>query len=190
MRHGRCIAGCCIAVGALAISLSTFADIYRSTNKSGHAVFSDIPVENAEKIDLPPAQTYTSPNIPATEESTDDTQPSSANYDAVTLTGVTPESTLQHGLPISVSVSSTPALQGNDRYGVTIDGKPIGEPQTSGQFTIPANTLFRGEHQIQATIIDDKNQILKSSDPIVFYIFQQSIQSPTNPNRNRIRRGN
>ncbi len=177
MRHG--LVECGIIVLTMIVSQPILADIYRSVDKDGSVIFSDLPAKGAEKVELPPAQTYTTP-ASATPNTSDTNQGNTeqpqqvGHYEAVTLSGIQAKSTLPHNQPISISVSSMPALQDTDRYGVLLDSKAISKPQTTGQFTIPAAAVTRGEHRVQAVIVNQKNQILKQSDPITFFVFQRS----------------
>lgn len=181
MRHGRICIWTVICTVSISLPVIANADIYRSVDQKGNIIFSDSPVKGAKKIELPPAQTYTASMPKPASKNTTPNPTQAVQYDAIMLTGITAESTLPHNQPISVSVSSTPPLQGNDQYGVLVDGKPVGAPQTSGQFTIPGTGLVRGEHRAQAVIVNKKSEVLKQSDPITFYIFQPSLQLNTHP---------
>ncbi|MCD6055847.1 MAG: hypothetical protein K0R12_809 [Gammaproteobacteria bacterium] len=176
-----------ISIIALILSASSQAEIYRSVDKNGNMVFSDSPSDTGQKVELAPTQVYTPPTVEKSTTNIDeagaDTAPTDSNttqtqnkpYESVSMTGVEDQSTLPHNIPISVTISSIPALQAGDSYNVLIDGNSNGPAQTNGAFSIPVTGFDRGQHTLQAVVVDSNNNVLKQSNPVTFFIFQRSL---------------
>ena len=75
-----------------------------------------------------------------------------------------------------VRTTVTPDLAAGDRLEFLVDGDPIGPP--SPILEIPLYGITRGEHALQARIIDSTGNVASFSPPIVVYVWQASLLFP------------
>lgn len=164
-----------------------WADVFKSTDEQGNAVYSDTPLnDQAERITLPteeqsetnePPQNISeqTPNQESQSEvmSLDQKKP----YSKFTITTPADQATIQNQPIIYVDVSVVPELQKGDTIQIYLDGHPWGSPlaSTHFQFTRPD----RGTHQLSAKLIDDKKGVVKETGVHTIYIHQAHI--PTSP---------
>lgn len=173
--------------------------IYKTQEKNGATLYSDIPQKNSKKIQIDNNinvnQATTISNNPIQENngtgnkttiSTNGSKSSAPTaINAITSTDynlkiTSPENqtTFQNQLPIPVSVLVSPTLKEGDQLQLIVDGKPYGKPENAT--TINVDNLDRGTHQIQAGIFDSKTKtITKVSRPITIYKHQTSTLLPT-----------
>ena len=153
--------------------------IYKQTDEQGNVYFSNNPSPQAEKIELP-APTITAPESPppASKEPTSSEQellsPPSASqlertpYTKFQLSYPTQKLTFHNQRQISVTIDITPALREGDKIQLQVDGKPYGKPQAATEFTL--EQLNRGEHHLFAQLIDEKDQVIQSTERITIYV--------------------
>lgn len=84
------------------------------------------------------------------------------------------------GGELSVEVALQPALRAGHTLRVQLDGDRVVE-LPPGQTRITIDEVFRGEHRLRASVVDDQGRELVSSDPVVFFVQQASILNPNNP---------
>lgn len=163
------------------LSLTTFsqclqAGVYRVVDEEGNVTYTDNPPANdpsVETLDLPPVNTQPALQIPVTRKKNDEDETS--GYERITIASPAQETTIPPGqLDIPVKVSLEPALKAGDRIQLLFDGQPYGAPGASSLFKI--NALVRGEHRIQAQVIDHNNNVVISSGITTVYVKRHSIQ--------------
>ncbi len=168
--------------------LPVHAEIYRWVDDSGNVVFSDEPQPGSEKVDLPPATTYT----PVDEEAVTD--------DILKLSPEEKESTPQQSLPdyqirivapandesiwvnngdVTVSLIVEPSLdtERGDQVILRLDGEAVSEPRNSTTFQL--NNLSRGTHTLNAEVVDGNGATLTSTGTVTFHLHRASIQNNT-----------
>jgi hypothetical protein len=162
-------------------------EMWRWVDERGIVHYSDRPHPGAERVELGPAQTYTAPELPpprpAAPEPPAEPVPSYAR-----LSIVSPEEgemLWNIGGELGVELDLQPPLRDGHQLRVYLDGERVADvPQASGRFTI--GEVYRGEHTLRASIVDDRGRELVSSATTTFYVQQASI---LNPNRPRQRPG-
>lgn len=143
----------CVACALLLGSLSAHAGVYTYLDAEGNRVFTDQPRRaNAERLELGPPAAAEAPVLPPAAP-------------------LPPYLLLRIGLPLPgavihstsggllVSLESEPALQGDHRYRLLLDGQPLGEPGRSPVFALA--DLPAGDHQLAAEIIDGAGRIVE-----------------------------
>ena len=158
-------------------------EVWRWVDDNGVVHYSDRPWPGAEKIELRGAQTYRAPAIAPQSAA----EPAAADEDAASrYTGfriASPEEgeTLWNiGAQLPVRLELEPALAPGHRIRVYLDGELREAGLRVTQTTL--SEVYRGEHRLRATVVDDQGQELASTAPITFYVQQASLQ---NPNRAR-----
>jgi hypothetical protein len=157
-------------------------EMWRWVDENGVVHFSDRPRPGAERVDLRPAQTFTAPEIeprrvPAAEAAQGTGEPESVRYNRLAVLSPADGETLWNiAGELNIQVDVDPALRSNHGLVVFLDGQRIGTPRPDTSFTI--GDVTRGEHTLRVAIVDERGRERASSDPVVFYVHQTSIQNP------------
>lgn len=163
-------------------------ELWRWVDEDGVIHYSDRPHPGAERVVLESAQSYRAPAQPArTEdgvaEEDDDADADGAAYSELRIVSPEPEETLWNiGTELDVRLSISPAMSQAHQLRIYLDGSRVEDvPQGRSQFTL--GEVYRGEHTLRAAIVDENGRELASSDPVVFYVQQASLQNPNRPGR-------
>lgn len=162
------------SVAALAVPVWTWVD------ESGQRHYSDRPVEGATQIEVGASQTFSSeaPQQNLGSTNSQDSQASEpdagAPYTVLDVISPEPEETLWNiGGEMTLEVSVYPALRAAHTIGVIYDGQRL-EP-SARSLSITITEVYRGEHTVQAVILDADGEELMRSMPVTFYVRQTSI---------------
>lgn len=163
----RTILLCCLVTN---IGISQ-AEIYQWTDSQGNVHFSDEPHPNAKSIELPKAQTFSSPKIelPKTDDKTTNGKPQ-ASYTIKILAPVDEATIRNNQNTINVSLDITPSLKKGDKVQIVLDGTPIGSPVKNTSFII--NDVYRGTHTIVAKVVNKDGKVLNTSKAVTFFMKQ------------------
>lgn len=178
--------------------------VYMKKDENGNIIFTDTPSEGAKKIkietpntvkpknstpnNLPPEAlrdmmppTGTPGEPPAEKKSPAEPQvPEKEVYKSVDITSPKNEETIWNPAMLSVSLSvkygdNKSGLQEGDKAVLVLDGQKVGEPSTSLSFTLNRDQVPRGEHKLQALVVNDSNTVLISSKTITIFIHYKSV---------------
>lgn len=159
------------------------APVYRHIDADGNVVYSDEP-KTGSRVDLKPI-TVVDPGSGATSAAS--TAPATApeaavEYKRFTITSPADEQTLPTGQAgnVQVQVAIEPALQNGDRVQLRVDGEVRQSPMRTSVFAL--SQLERGEHQLQADLVDAQGQVRLSTPPVTLYVQRASVNLPANPN--------
>lgn len=159
------------------------SEMWRWVDERGIVHYSDRPHPGAERVDVAPAQSYSAPALAPAGRAEEPEQSAAPATPYSRLNIISPgdgETLWNIGGDLNVQVAAEPELQGGHELHVYLDGKRVeGVPQGNGQFTI--GDVFRGEHTLRASIVDDRGSELMSSATIVFYVHQASLLNPNRP---------
>ncbi|HXF67555.1 MAG TPA: hypothetical protein VNK67_12780 [Burkholderiales bacterium] len=98
---------------------------------------------------------------------------------AIAIVSPAPEQTVHDNegrVPVSVAVTPADALDTGHRVRVTLDGRAHGAPRHALSFTLEG--VERGEHTLQAELVDAGGRALAVSAPVKFYLWQASRLFP------------
>lgn len=178
------------ALTVLLVAGPAYADAFRWVDEFGVVHYSDRPVEGAERIELdvrPTPASATPSRSPASATTPNAAVPSrsaAASAQTVQTTGyqtleiVRPqlgETLWNIGSVLTVSMRSSPALQSGHRVQLLYDGQRRAD-LVSDSLDIVVNNVYRGEHTLQAEIIDANGEVVMQSRTKRFYVQQSSIQ--------------
>ena len=151
------------------------AEVYRIERPDGTVEFSDEPQLGAEKVEIPKIQIYSPPPPPPAKSvtsSSEEPEQKQIQYTLLQITSPAYEETLFHSTEgVSVAVSVNPALGKGHEIVILFDGGEAARGR-GNSFTI--KDVDRGSHTLKAIIEDKKGRILKSSDPVIFFLRQHS----------------
>lgn len=150
--------------------------VYRSVDKQGNPAFSDAPTKGAQEVDLPPIQSYSTPELPPKTAPSRPPQVSNegVSYASVHIISPAPEETIwsNQGI-ITVTVEVDPSMQPPDQLQLLLDGEVVAASGRSGTFQLSG--IERGEHALAAQIVDTEGNVLISSTG--FPVFLHKIVS-------------
>ena len=153
------------------------ADVYKQELPDGTVIFSDQPGPDAEKIEIPKLQTFPPPPQPVfIEPEIKPGKKSAIGYNKITITAPANEATIRENsgkVEINVAIEPSLQTQAGHKVLVTMDGKAIGDPATTLQYTL--DNVDRGTHTLQASILDASGTPLMTSATVTFYLKRHSI---------------
>lgn len=158
------------------------AEVYRWTGADGHIHFSDRPQPGAERITItvsPPASSLSSAaSAAAGSRVSGNEEPAPvARYQSLTITDPAQEQVLWNiEGQLDVAAALQPALQPGHALRFNLDGRTVAAEagSTRAQF----QEVFRGEHSVQAEVVDSQGRTLVSSLPTRFFVRQTALPNP------------
>ncbi|MGK0673709.1 MAG: DUF4124 domain-containing protein [Halothiobacillaceae bacterium] len=170
----------------LALSLAVqAAEVYRYVDEKGGVVFTDRPQKGAEKliIEPAPATSVVVPRLPAAVPAAPAViKPGSepfAGYEALRITQPSPDESLISTVgDVDVSINLHPALRADLGHGLTVllDGTPVAQNSTRMNFVL--NNVDRGEHVLEAYVLDATGAVLIQAVPVRFSLHRPSLLLP------------
>ena len=150
--------------------------VYKSYDKDGSVKFTDEPVDGSQEIEVRESNRvqFVRPEVkPSPEDELEqvlDIKPVSYK---VNIAAPGDQSHYHnHAEPIPVRVSVQPELQQGDRIEVTDNGEVISPGEGGGyQLEYPP----RGEHRLEARIINSKGNVVAEAEAVTIYIHRASI---------------
>jgi hypothetical protein len=82
---------------------------------------------------------------------------------------------------VEAQVTVAPELATGDNVGLLLDGMPVAPPMKSLDF--PLYGITRGQHLLQARIIDATGNVGSISPPSIFYVWEASRLFPDRRDR-------
>ncbi|MGM0981844.1 MAG: DUF4124 domain-containing protein [Pseudomonadota bacterium] len=189
-----------LVILALGLSVSLLAqaqNIYRSTDAQGNVVFTDNPERGGEEVDLEPLTVVPSRGevsegeAPAVidgggSERSDGRSAGSGQpfmpYDSFTILSPGQEETLPTGAAgnVQVALGIQPNLREDHRVRLLMDGQISQTAMHTDTFML--NNLNRGEHVLQAELLDASGAVRHRTSPVTLYVQRASVNLPQNPN--------
>lgn len=173
------ILGLLLAIALTAPSMTaSAAEVYRQIDSQGNVTFSDQPGKDAEAVQIKPVTTVTLPKMRDLKASSAPT-PKSANdrsdspYNKVAFSAPDNNQAFYSGNgDVTFQVTSTPALKNGNEFQITLDGQPVGQ---SASGTVTVRNVFRGTHNAQVSIVDQKGRTVAAGDSITFTVHRPSV---------------
>lgn len=172
-----------ILLAGLLFAGIAYGEAYRWVDENGVVHYSDRRmVEQAEAFELPqPGDgvsvsrgTTRRPAISPPRASRGDSA-ASRNYQGLEVLHPGQDETLWNiGGSLKVSLRLTPALKSGDRVQVLYDGVAV-SGLTGNSLDVTLTEVHRGEHTIQAEILDSADNSVIQSSVNVFYVQQSSV---------------
>jgi hypothetical protein len=180
-------------------SATAMATTYRWVDAQGVVHYSDTPQPGAQVVDLPQAQTYRAPPVPAAGTAAGNGASSSSGagsssgasaganaaanaYQVCALTAPDSEQSFYAPESVDVQVQLSPGLHAGDQLTVTMDGSAL-QPLAAGALQYRADQPSRGAHTLNVAVRDASGKILCSSGALTFYVQRPSLLSPLAPAR-------
>ena len=158
-------------------------EMWRWVDENGVVHFSDRPQPGAERVDMRGAQTFTAPEIAPrrSEEAVsgqEAAEPATVRYNRLAILAPGEGEMLWNiAGELSIEVDVDPGLRSDHGFLVYLNGQRVdGPPRAETSFTI--GNVHRGEHTLRVAIVDEGGRERASSNPVVFYAQQTSVQNP------------
>lgn len=156
-----------------AITMPTLADVYKTVDEDGNVTFTDNPASGkgkVEEVKLPAVNTQPAINTKAKKS---EKSASTSGYSEVSILSPAQDATIPPGqLNVVVQVFMDPALQPGHLIQLLHNGQPYGEAAYATSFSI--DQLIRGEHSVQAQVVDESGNAIASSGTVTFYVKRAS----------------
>jgi len=155
---------------------------YTWVDETGQTHYSDRPVpgstlielETSEGIDAPP------PAAAPSQEEAEEIDPADA-YSAFNILQPVHQETLWNVAGVvNVTLDVAPILQTGHRVGVYLDGALADVTTMTSQLQL--TDVFRGQHTLQAVVLDNDGEEVLRSLAVTFMVQQTSLLNPNNPN--------
>ncbi len=147
--------------------------VYKTRDAEGNIIFSDVQTEGAEVIELQEVQTLNIPKVnPDQFRETTKLTPKETEYSQFELISPENDSTIRSNEGnVSVSIEITPTLDEKHVIVFFMDGKEVSSGK-SKQLSLTG--LDRGSHIVTAAVINESENIIKSSNKVVFHLRKES----------------
>ena len=159
----------------LLVAVTAIADTWTWTDDEGVVHYSDRPHPGAERITIDEPNTSQSPSQrrnTAEPDAASEEAPRSVAYASFEVASPRAEETLWNiGGVLNVSLALSPPLQPGHQVRVYFDGTPQMVSGTSFQL----QEVWRGEHNLQAEVVDATGKLMIRSKPIRFYVQQSTV---------------
>ena len=159
----------CLMLLTIPPAMGDGSTVYKWSDSNGSVIFSDKPHPGAQEIQIPNIQTYSAPKIP--QAILPDDSKSEDQEITYKVSIVQPEDQITIRNPqgyVSVILEVMPPLKNGNKVQLLVDDSPVGSPQDSTVFAL--QNILRGSHTIVAKVLNSKNKVLTTSDPITFYM--------------------
>ncbi len=151
--------------------------VYRTVGPDGVVEFTDRPPdENAVEVEVPPPNTYTPPPVPAREPAGAGAAPAGFRYRRLAIAAPRPDQMFADNTGnVTVRVEVEPPLETRlgHRLEVLVDGTPRG-----GGPVLELTNLPRGEHTVQARVVDGTGRVLRQTPVVRFHVARVSELGP------------
>jgi hypothetical protein len=164
----------------LVITLALQADVYRSVDEHGHVIFSDTSTDNAEKIELQQAFTYTAPVIVELAEDEQSPPPlidiKMPNYKIVITSPPQNETLRENAGNVIIDIELSPELniQRGDKLIFSLDGQLKSTMQDTQSYTF--TNVDRGSHVASVSVVDKNGKLIKSSKSVLFHLQRIAVR--------------
>jgi hypothetical protein len=157
------------------------ATIYKWVDEKGVTHYSDQPHENAKKVEVTSAQTYTP--APVADTSARPTpQPTSASYNVCEIFVPENDEVFFNTQSVTARVRLDPELQAGHRLAIALDGKRVSDSYSGVEFTL--SPVYRGSHSVTAVVEDARTgQSICTTASVTFHVRQPSDIAPNRANR-------
>lgn len=164
----------CLALCLCLPLIGHSASVYKWKDKQGNVHFSDQPHPGAERVKLPPTQTFSPPALPPEKNTSQQNAAGERSYKSISVIQPENNATIRNnqGL-VSVAVSIDPSLMKGDNVVLLFDGKAVGEPQPTTAFTL--NGVERGTHSIAVQVIDSKAKVIGQSNDVTIHMHRPRV---------------
>lgn len=165
----------------LFISITSLAQIYMKTDKNGNVTYSDMPMPDAQtiNIEVSPPENGAKPTLQPLEKTAAIT--SKKPYTTFRIVSPQNNESIQNQPSLKVEIKLEPALQQGDKIQIYVDGKKTG--LLSDTTSIDAGLIDRGTHELYAELVDAQERNFMQSNVITINFHRARTGFPPNKNK-------
>jgi uncharacterized protein DUF4124 len=178
-----------VTVLVLLASLTTEASIYKTIDKDGNVIFTDVPPkDDSETVKLETYNTYKAVTPPAAPTSVTQVpaeqseEVAGTRYEVLSIATPRPDESIRENAGnLIITVSTTPEIATTEGHSleVLLDGKVM---SSGSDKTIALTNVDRGTHQLSAQITNSDGDVLITSPAVEFHMLRASrLNVPKNP---------
>ncbi len=159
--------------------MSAQAEVYRWFDENNRVVFSDRNQLGAEEVIIESLSSYTPVSRSLTNSSDSDEENSNTfvvpNYQVEIMSPQDDEAVRSNAGIVNINAKVEPTLSAdrNDQIILKLDGRILGQPSSSQNFTL--TDIDRGTHTLQVAVVDKSGNLLKTSTPVSFHLQRHSV---------------
>jgi hypothetical protein len=173
------LASCLLAFASQAQEAKVEMWMWKDANGVVH--YSDVPGPGAVKVDINVSKGQPGA-APATPDASASASPAPAReagtYTSLTIVQPANETSyFEADAVVDVQISSDPSLADGDRVYLYLDGRQVGNSGDAQSYSLPS--VERGAHSLIAVIFDAQAREKIRSRPVVFYMKQNTIGTPS-----------
>jgi uncharacterized protein DUF4124 len=160
-------------INLLILSIVNAETVYKTRDAEGNVIFSDVPADGAEEIEVNEAQTINIPQVKLPENRpTTKLIPKETEYIRLEITNPVNDTTIRSNEGnVSINLEVEPALAEEDVFLLFIDGKEVSSGKAK-QFSL--SNMDRGSHSVYVAVKNEKDKVLKQSNKLVFHLRKES----------------
>jgi hypothetical protein len=166
-------------LGFILVAPSLAEGIYKWEDPDGQVHYSDMPKEGAVEVEVQPAQTFSLPTTASTAAATSATDNNTdteenQGYESLAIVSPGQEETIWNtGGKVTVSLNLQPGLKAGHSIRLYMDGQLLADLPPSSS-SLQLSDVYRGEHQVQAEVQNEKGQVQIKASPVTFFYQQTS----------------
>lgn len=166
---------------------AAYAEVYKSVDAEGNVTYSDTPRGGGERVSLPNLTEYDAKAVPDSQQGLDLQGSPGTTYESIRFLNLHDQQTIQNiAGNLVVEFEVIPALLPGHRVlllldaqvGAEIPGTTVEEGVDSFAASATISNVPRGQHTLQARIVDAMNVLVYESIPITLYIHAPSRLLP------------
>ncbi len=153
---------------------SVYAEtVYKTVDAEGNIIFSDVPTDGAEVLEIEKAQTVNIPEVKRSEyRPVTKLIPDKIEYTRLVITSPENDATIRSNAGnVSINVAIEPVLFEDDLLVLFVDGKEVGSGKS---LLFSLSNLDRGTHTVDVAVKNEKDEFLKRSAKLVFHLRKES----------------
>lgn len=159
----------------LFVALPTSAAVYKWVDEDGKVHYSDSPKAGAEKV-VPKKHSNITLVAPSTPVTPAEALPEAPKYQIGFQSPEQNATVRNNNGQLELSISVEPQLASRHRVQLLLDNKVVRTLGGGGNFAL--DNLDRGEHQLQAQVIDNHGKVLASSPTRTVFLHRHSQLFP------------
>jgi hypothetical protein len=161
-----------LTIISFVLPMTVMAAIYQSTDQSGNVIFSDMPGAGSKVITSPEPQTFKAPALSSNQVP----QQEEPLFKYAKFAILSPENNgtvRDNSGNVMINLAIDPPLRETDKVQLIMDGNNLYVPIQAS--VINLTNVDRGTHTVQVQIIDDKNQVIATTNAVTFHLHQARI---------------
>lgn len=156
------------------------AEIYKSRDADGNVIFTDVPTEKSEKVDLPDITTFKSQPYKPIQRSEPTAADDQLRYDITLVQPANKETVRNNSGDVPIEIEVKPALKRELGHHVLLwldSEKPV--KFTTNRFQL--SNIERGTHTVSVMVVDGRGKAISATQTNEVYVKRHSAKFNARP---------